>query len=52
MWELVIKWATGRITVYRYDTRTAAEMAGVEMEMALGEQIEWYGVRPRNHKKR
>lgn len=47
MWELVIKWECGDLTVYSYDTRNEAEQAGDGMEMALGEQIQWYGVRPR-----
>lgn len=52
MWELVIKWASGDKTIYSYDTRAEAERAGDGMETALGEQIQWYGVRPRNHARR
>ena len=52
MWELVIKWECGDLTVYSYDTRAEAERAGDGMEMALGEQIQWYGVRPRKHERR
>lgn len=52
MWELVIKWASGDKTIYSYDTRAEAERAGDGMETALGEQINWYGVRPRKYERR
>ena len=49
MYELVIAWETGDKDVYEYATQEAAEQAGRNMEMALGEQIRWYGTRRKLH---
>lgn len=45
-YELVIVWSNGDKDIYEYDTKEKATSAGDGMKMALGNQIEWYGVRP------
>lgn len=45
MYELVIIWANGDADVYTYATEEEAEQGGQNMVMALGSQVEWYGVR-------
>lgn len=44
-WELVVLWSTGEKSTFRYDTDDEAEQAGRRMQMALGMQVAWYGVR-------
>lgn len=44
-YELVIIWENGNLDVYEYDSQESAEQAGVNMVMALGNQIAWYGTR-------
>ena len=44
-WELVVVWDTGETDVYGYETETEARAAGAGMKMALGNQVEWYGIR-------
>ena len=46
MYELVIIWINGDKDIWQYGDRDSAEKAGAGMEMAMGQQIEWWGVRP------
>jgi hypothetical protein len=43
--ELVVVWQDGSTDVYTYDTEEQATEGGVNMTLALGKQIAWYGVR-------
>lgn len=45
MYELVIVWATGETEVFTYNTEKEAQESGYGMRTALGNQIEWWGVR-------
>ena len=45
-YELVVVWDDGGKDVYRYTSREEAEKAGEGMEMANGNQIKWWCVRP------
>ena len=44
-YELVVIWATGEKDIFSYNSREEAEKAGAGMLTALGNQIDWYGVR-------
>ena len=46
-YELVVICYDGEKSVFLYPTRESAEYGGESMKMALGDQIEWYGVRKR-----
>lgn len=46
-YELVVVFCDGEKAVYLYPTAESAEYGGESMKMALGNQIEWYGVRQR-----
>lgn len=43
-YKLIVAWENGERSEYLYETREAAEQGAENMEMALGEQIRWYGV--------
>ena len=45
MYELVIAWGSGEKEVYEYKTQEEAEQGAKNMEIALGEQIRWWGIR-------
>lgn len=45
MFELVVIWENGDKDIYPYETREAAEHGAENMRMALGNQIQWTGVR-------
>lgn len=45
MYELVIIWTAGDRNIYEYATLEDATIAGENMRMAFGNQIEWFGVR-------
>lgn len=45
-WELVVIWESDETDIYEYETREEAERGMTQMKMALGNQIEWCGVRP------
>lgn len=45
--ELVVVFCDGEKAVYLYPTAESAEYGGENMKMALGNQVEWYGVRQR-----
>lgn len=48
-WELVIVWEFPRKTdIYEYDSEMDAKSAENGMRMALGNQIAWSCVRPKN----
>lgn len=47
-WELVIVWSDGSKNIYEYDEEGEAKRGGENMRFALGEQIEWWCVRPQN----
>ena len=46
-YELVVVWSNGDKNIYEYKDRREAEKAGNRIEMALGNQISWCGVRPK-----
>lgn len=50
-WELVVVWAAGGKDIYEYHTEEEAIAAGRNMRMALGNQIQWYGVREGGYRK-
>lgn len=43
--ELVVVWQDGSTDVYVYDTEEQANEGGVNMTLALGKQVAWYGIR-------
>ena len=45
-YELVVVWDDGGKDVYRYSSREEVEKTGEGMEMANGNQIKWWCVRP------
>lgn len=47
MYELIIIWSDGDISIYAYDTERDAENGAVNMRMVFGKQIAWTGVRPK-----
>ena len=49
MWELIVVWEDGTTSFYKYDSEDEAEQGGVNMRMALGNQIAWHGVRKLIH---
>lgn len=51
MFEMVIIWSDGSIDVYEYGDRESAEKAQRGMHIALGNQIQWSGIRPKTSRK-
>lgn len=47
MFELVVIWWNGEKDIFEYDTREEAEQGGRNIKTACGNQVEWYGVRPK-----
>ena len=45
MYELVVIWENGDKDVYEYENEELAIKAGDNMMMALGNQIQWFGIR-------
>ena len=46
-YELVVVWDDKSKNVWEYASEEEAEQAGENMRMALGNQIAWYGTRPK-----